>query len=217
MQDLGATQVVLTPHFYPGKETIENFDKKRKEACKLLVDEISKKGKEFPKLHLGCEVYLEPIIFNNEDLTPLTLDLGGRFILIELLYNDALTSATEAMLRRLIYSYNLIPVLAHIDRYPFLMKEKNLVELLDMGCIAQINLSSLTRFFHRKKLLNYLKKGYIGAVGSDVHNKSYIPNVKSGLSYLREADLEYVTDISKGILKKVKKDSDNINNEILAD
>ena len=217
MQDLGANQVVLSPHFYPGKETIDKFTQKRSESCNLLADTLQKSGKEFPKLHLGCEVYLEPIIFNNDDLTPLTLDLGGRFILTELLYDNDLTSVTLSMIRQLIYSYNLIPILAHIDRYPFLMKEKNLVELLDMGCIAQINISSLTKFFHRKKLLNYLKKGYIGVIGSDIHNKSYIPNIKTGLSYLRDDDLEYVTDISKGILKKVKKESDNFSNEILAD
>lgn len=217
MQSLGATQVVLTPHFYPGKENINDFVNRRNNSCKVLADALQKTEKNFPKLHLGCEVYLEPIIFNNDDLTPLTLDLGGRFMLTELLYDDTLTSSTESMIRQLIYSYNIVPILAHIDRYPFLMKEKNLVELLDMGCIAQINLSSLNKFIPRKKLLNYLKKGYIGAIGSDIHNKSHIPYIKTGFSHLRDDDLEYVTDISKGILKKVKKDSDNIGNEIVVD
>jgi tyrosine-protein phosphatase YwqE len=86
-----------------------------------------------------------------------------------------------------------------------------------MGCIAQINVSALTKFFTRKKLIKYLEKGYIGVIGSDIHNKSYIPDIKSGLSYMNNDDLEYITEISKGILKTVKKDSDFVEKDIIVD
>ncbi len=217
MHSLGAAHIVLTPHFYPSQKSITSFVESRNAACKLLAEELQKKQIDVPKLHLGCEVYLEPIIFNYDDLTPLTIDLGGKFILTELLYDEELTNSTMSMLNKLVYSHNLIPILAHIDRYPFLMKEKTLVSLLDMGCIAQINVSALTKFFTRKKLIKYLEKGYIGVIGSDIHNKSYIPDIKSGLSYMNNDDLEYVTEISKGILKTVKKDSDSVTKDIIVD
>ncbi|MBE6648708.1 MAG: hypothetical protein E7614_04215 [Ruminococcaceae bacterium] len=217
LKDLGMTQVVLSPHYYPAQEKIQDFISRRDASCKILAEKLEKSNESFPKLHLASEVYLEPIIFNNEDLTPLTVDMSGKFMLTELLYEKEFTNSTEAMIRQLVYSYNLVPILAHIDRYPFLMKEKNLYHLLEMGCVAQINLSSLTNFFQRKKLFKYLEKGYIGVIGSDIHNKSYFENVKAGLSYLREDDIEYITDVSKGILKKVKKDSDDNYPEIVVD
>ena len=217
LKDLGMTHVVLSSHYYPAQEKIQDFILRRDESCKIFANELSKTNESFPKLHLASEVYLEPIIFNNEDLTPLTVDMSGRFMLTELLYEKEFTNSTEAMVRQLVYSYNLVPILAHIDRYPFLMKERNLYHLLEMGCVAQINLSSLTNFFKRKKLFKYLEKGYIGVIGSDIHNKSYLENVKSGLSYLRPSDIDYVTDVSKGILKKVKKDSDDSYTEIVAE
>lgn len=217
---LSMSQVVLSPHYYPSQERISEFVSKRNESCKTLAKAIKtnqESGKKFPQLHVAAEVYLEPIIFNNNDLTPLTLDSKGKFMLTELIYEDELTHSTESMVRQLVYSYNIVPILAHIDRYPFLMKEKNLLHLLDMGCVAQINVSSLSGFLQRKKLLKYMEKGYIGVIGTDIHNKTYIPRIKEGFSHLREDDLEYVTNVSRGILKKSKKDSSNESRDIVAD
>ena len=217
LKEMGMTHVVLSPHYYPAQESIKDFIARRDASCKVFAEGLKKSNKDYPKLHLACEVYLEPIVFNNEDLTPLTVDMSGNFMLTELLYEREFTTATEAMIRNLVYSYNIVPVLAHIDRYPFLMKEKNLYHLLEMGCVAQINVSALTNFFKRKKLFKYLEKGYIGVIGSDTHNKTYIENTKAGLAFLREDDIEYITDVSKGILKKVKKDSDDTQSVIVAE
>jgi len=217
---LGMSHVVLSPHYYPSQERISEFISRRNESCKTLAKALKanqENGMKFPQLHVASEVYLEPIIFNNNDLTPLTLDSKGGFMLTELIYEDELTHSTESMVRQLVYSYNIVPILAHIDRYPFLMKEKNLLRLLDMGCVAQMNVSSLLGFFQRKKLLKYIEKGYIGVIGTDIHNKTYIQRIKEGLSYLREDDLEYVTNVSRGILKKSKKDSSNESSDIVAD
>jgi protein-tyrosine phosphatase len=143
--------------------------------------------------------------------------MGGKFMLTELLYEDSLTTSTQTMLRQLIYSRNIVPILAHIDRYPFLMKEKNLYSLLEMGCVAQMNLSSMSDFFKRKKLTKYLEKGYIGVIGSDIHNKTQTERITSGLSYINSEDLDYINEVSHGILKKVKRDSDNAGSVIVVD
>lgn len=176
---LGASAIVLSSHYYPAQERIKDFIHRRNKSCEKLASALE--GKEnVPRLHLASEVYLEPIIFNNDDLTALTVDKGGNFMLTELIYETEFTSAMESMLRQLVYSYNIIPILAHIDRYPFLMKEKNLYRVLEMGCVAQVNISALASFFKRKKLIKYIEKGYIGAFGTDVHNKSYLPKIKEG-------------------------------------
>ncbi len=217
LSELGMKEIVLSPHYYPAQERISDFTMRRKQSCEIFAKVLSERNKPTPRLHVACEVYLEPILFNNEDLSPLTVDLGEKFMLTELLYEEDFTNTTESMLRQLVYSYNVVPILAHIDRYPFLMKEKILYNLLEMGCVAQINVSSLSNFFKRKKLLKYLEKGYIGVIGSDTHNKNYINETRIGLSHLRPKDIEYVTDVSKGILNKVKGDSDDFVMEILVD
>ncbi len=217
LSELGMNQVFLSSHFYPGDESLDSFVQRRNKSCKILASVLESTKIKVPKLHLSSEVYLEPIIFNYSDLSPLTLDMGGKFMLTELLYEDALTYSTETMLRQLIYSHNIVPILAHIDRYPFLMKEKNLYNLLEMGCVAQMNLSSLTDFFRRKKLLKYLEKGYIGVIGSDIHNINQKDRIKTGLSYIKDEDLEYIKEVSRGILNNVKRDSANAQSVITAD
>ena len=215
--ELGVDEIVLSPHYYPDQERIEDFIARRQASCEIFAKALGKREKTVPKLHLASEVYLDPIIFNNKDLSELTVDMGGKFIITELMYETEFSKTTRSMLKKLIYSHNLVPILAHIDRYPFLMKEKNLYSLLELGCIAQVNLSSMINFFQRKKLLKYFQKGYIGVIGSDTHNKNYINGFKNGLSYVCEEHINYVNSVSKGILKKVKKDSDDFDNHIIAD
>ncbi len=211
VSSLNVSQIVLSPHYYPTQESVEEFIEKRNKSCQILADALAKKQqneeKKLPTFHLGCEVYLEPIIFNNEDLTPLTLNTSGNFMLTELFYESEFTHSTETMIRQLFYSYNIVPILAHIDRYPFLLKEKNLYKLLEMGCVAQINVSSLSNFFIRKKLIKYIEKGYIGAFGTDIHSTNNIQKMKKGISYLKPDHIEYITDVSTGILNKSKKES----------
>jgi len=115
---LGMSHVVLSPHYYPSQERISEFISRRNESCKTLAKALKanqENGMKFPQLHVASEVYLEPIIFNNNDLTPLTLDSKGGFMLTELIYEDELTHSTESMVRQLVYSCNIVPILAHID------------------------------------------------------------------------------------------------------
>lgn len=213
---LGAERVLLSPHYYPDKERIETFSARRSKSCEQLALALKKESFSVPKLHVGAEVYLEPILLNNEDLSPLTIDMGGKFMVTELLYEPTVSATTESILRQLIYSYDIVPIIAHIDRYPHLMKEKNLYSLLEMGCVAQINVSSMENYFKRKKLLKYFKKGYIGVIGSDIHRPNQIDVLKKSLSYIPKESLNYMSEISKGILKNTKKDSDD-SNEIVVD
>jgi protein-tyrosine phosphatase len=217
ISNLGMNDAFLSPHFYPGDESLDSFVARRNESCKILASFLESQTNKMPKLHVSSEVYLEPILFNYDDLTPLTLDMGSKFMLTELLYEDSLSTSTQTMLKQLIYYCNIVPILAHVDRYPFLMKEKNLYSLLEMGCVAQMNLSSMSDFFKRKKLTKYLEKGYIGVIGSDIHNKTQTERITSGLSYINSEDLDYINEVSHGILKKVKRDSDNADSVIVVD
>ncbi len=213
LSETGIKQVLLSPHYYPDKESIEEFTARRQVSCEKLASAVKSAKFSVPQLHVAAEVYLDPALMSCFDYTPLTVDSGGKFMLTELLYEPKMSLTSESMLRHLIYSYDIIPILAHIERYPFLLKEKNLYALLELGCVAQINVSSLLHCKIRKVLIKYLKKGYIGAIASDIHNVKQIKSVKQGLSKLSEESLKYITGVSRGIINNAKKDSNGFHDE----
>ena len=68
----------------------------------------------------------------------------------------------------------LVPVLAHVERYtPFLERPGRLAELVRLGCVAQLNGSSLLRSAgrsRRKAALSFLRKGLAQVIASDAHD-----------------------------------------------
>ena len=83
------------------------------------------------------------------------------------------------------YDYGIIPILAHIERYSAFMEDFDLLdEYIDMGCIAQVNVSSFVDSPRhlRKKLFKLLQTGRIHLIGSDCHNlSSRKPDFESGV------------------------------------
>ena len=81
--------------------------------------------------------------------------------------------------------YGIKPVLAHIERYPAFMDDADLLdEYIDMGCLAQVNISSFVDSPRhiRKKLFKFLEAGRIHLIGSDCHNlTSRKPDFESGI------------------------------------
>ena len=160
----GIDTIILTPHFYPHKISLEKFLNNRETAFEKLISVTETKI----KLILASETYLSDYIFNYDNISDLCV--SEKYILTELPYSTDYLESTYNSVLRLINNFNVIPILAHIDRYPFLMKSSdNLHKFLDLGCLVQINISSLCNFFLRKKLLNYIENDYIHVIGTDFH------------------------------------------------
>ena len=99
-------------------------------------------------------------------------------MLTELEYSPYFTDATKYRLLHLIEDYNVIPVLAHIDRYSFLWKDMELLaELKRMGCCFQVNFSALRGFFSRRQAMKLYKNGFLDFIGEDVHH-SVVPSAE---------------------------------------
>lgn len=176
LQQQGVDVVVLTPHYYSHRRPVDEFLSARQDSYDLL----RKAHKSSVQLRLGAEVYFSDYLFNQNDLTPLCIQ-GTRTILIELPYNKTIDRTYVEKLDRLITEYAVIPVLAHVERYPSLMHSLSTLErFLDLGCVLQANLSSFTEF-GKRKLLKLVKDGYIGALGTDTHNTtSRAPDYDNG-------------------------------------
>ncbi len=164
LKKVGFTDIVLSPHFYSHRESADSFLARREKAAKVLASALPSNE---PRLYLGAEVYLSTLIFNSSELKKLTVN--GSCMLTELPYEENISETTRKNLERLIYHRDIIPVLAHIERYPALMSEKTLCYFLDMGCRVQMNTVVFTDKSIRRKLKKYIEKGYVSTIGSDSH------------------------------------------------
>ncbi len=162
----GVTHIALTPHYYPSKKPLSRFLKDR-EASWERLSSLSI-AQEFT-FTLGAEVYFTEILFNYEDLASLCYQ-NTKVMLTELEYADTFTASMERRLRRLIEDYRITPLLAHVDRYDYLMRNPTLLaELKEMGCLFQVNYQSFLKFWKGRSLIRLVEKGMVDMLGEDIH------------------------------------------------
>ena len=193
MHQSGITHLALTPHYYPYRRSIDSFVKRRNDSYQAIMKLPEAEKFVFT---LGAEVYLSETLFNNSDLTPLCYE-GTRYLLTELEYSSYFTDATKYRLLHLIEDFNVIPVLAHIDRYPFLWKDASLLEQLKkMGCCFQVNLSALQGYFSRRRAASLYELGLLDFLGEDAH-RSTLPFAEKKKVLVRTEKMH------KNLLKKI--------------
>ena len=148
-------------------------------------------------LTLGAEVYLHESLLNNEDLVPLCYR-NTRYMLTELEYDSYFTDAARYRLLRLIEDFGVVPVLAHINRYPFLWKNLSLLEeLKKRGCCFQVNVTSLKSFFARKQAIKLYRNGFLDFLGEDVHRSAMTSEEKRKLfSALSKSQKDFLQRVS---------------------
>ena len=169
----GVGQVVLTPHFISNRESPEDFLRRRKTAYEKLYPAAKQLG---VRIKPACELHFSDYVFNCKDFSPLCI--SGRYLLTEMPWSCDFSQLTFDRISRLISDENVIPILAHIERYDRLVHDRDCLErLIDLGCLVQINLDTLadSKFRLRKILLNYLRDGLVHVVGTDCHNMDTRP------------------------------------------
>jgi protein-tyrosine phosphatase len=179
----GITHVVATPHFYARYDTPEKFLERRHEAYRRLMQE-AEKNDHLPQISVGAEVYFFPGISDSEVLPQLTID-GKRYILIEMPHGPW----TERMYRELVdirYKQDLIPIVAHIDRYIRPFKTYGIPErLAELPVLVQANAEFFLNCFTKSMALRMLRKEQIQLLGSDCHNlTTRAPNLDQAVSVI---------------------------------
>ena len=163
----GITDICLTPHYYTHKESLRDFVKRRNNAFIELNSHVS----DDVKLHLGAEVYVTKYLFSNEDDLKSVCYDGTNYMLSEFPYSSTFAGESMIYINKLMNNYGIIPVIAHVERYPHLLKHQNVLEeLIDMGVVIQSNACSFADFPLKLRLTKMLKKGYIHIIGSDAHS-----------------------------------------------
>lgn len=174
LQAQGAKAIILTPHFYTDAISLDDFVTKRDLAFNKLKADL---GDNAPLLIPAAEVYITKYLFNYESLDSITIG-NSRYALIEHSFSCDFQQDTYDRLLNLYYDYKIKPILVHVERYPALMENPELLDdYIDMGCLVQANINSFAEAHRgvRKKLFKYLESGRIHLIGSDCHNLSSRP------------------------------------------
>ena len=173
LKNQNVCSAVLTPHFYSDRESMQKFLDRRSLALKKLIPVANQLNM---RILPACELYFTDYILNYDNLSQLCIN-NDRYMLVEFPFSCDFPDSMKKKLEHLI-SLNVIPVLAHIERYDSLMKNRMLLtKLIAIGCITQINLGSLIHggFSQKRTLFRYIREGYVHIVGTDWHNMTTRP------------------------------------------
>lgn len=204
LKNQGLTNIVLTPHYYCLKESIDSFVTQRNKSFEALAQTLADNDFVFT---LGAEVLLHKNLFINPDLELLKIGKTD-YMLVELNLAGNIDQ-TLYNIEQLIYSYNIIPIISHIENYPYFKRYPNtIIDLIKLGCLIQINtcsINGLNKLFIQK----LIKHNFVHLIGTDCHNNTSRKPVyadfkqfisKKGLNWF----LDYVEDNGKNILENNK-------------
>ena len=170
LKNIGYSNLIFTPHIYPG--LYNNEIKNISEA----YSQVNKKMKNIDlKIEFAAEYMvddlLEKKIQNNSIIT-----IKNQYVLIEMGYLGASKNIYEIIFELKVQGY--FPVLAHPERYFYYSKnKKEIYRLKKAGCKFQMNLFSLTGFYGKNVkgfLEDLLKNNFIDYVGTDIHNSQQL-------------------------------------------
>lgn len=175
LYEQGVRHVVATPHFYANRDEPSEFVKSRNETAKHLAGKIQSileeeggDGREMPSVYLGTEVMFFNAMSMCSELENMCI-LGTRYLLVEMPFEKW----TSAMIRelKLIQSRDeIIPIIAHVERYFQYFGQEMLDEMIGEGFLIQSNAQAFLDIWTRKKVFKMLGEGNIHLLGSDAHN-----------------------------------------------
>lgn len=200
----GIDSIIVTPHYnevYYDTEHLAIIDKVNKLnafAKEQGIDIKLIKGQEInvrtPLLRMFKEGKLSSLGDSNYYLLELAVDRLTRED-IESIYELRLLGA--------------VPVVAHIERYPYIIKKPQLInELIKEGCLFQLNAGSLLGVFGKEVKATteiFIKNNVYDFVGSDAHGtSSRSPKLKKAYETLTIAHKDMATTLKdnvEGLLK----------------
>ena len=180
-QKQGVDRVIFTPHFDPEKSTVEDFWDKRDRAF-VVTREACRRDPELCKLHFkrGAEVYFRPSLVDMECSKLCMTDTP--YLLIEFSFTREQLFVDETIYD--LRTRGIIPIIAHVERYPYIMKDISKLEhLVEQGCLVQTNCETLARDGSQaKKMMELMQDGLVHLVSTDAHHPEKRPvNMRAGL------------------------------------
>jgi tyrosine-protein phosphatase YwqE len=144
----------------------------------------------------GIDVQIEAAAEHmvNEDFEPLLendnlMMMSGNRVLIEMSYMFESPDIEKYIFNLRLKGYT--PILAHPERYVYYHQDyARYSKFIDMGCLMQVNLLSLSGYYGKEIktiALKLIKDNMIDLIGTDCHNTKHLQAitdfVKSGAAY----------------------------------
>jgi len=154
--------IVATPHFIHGM-----YEPKKEDILQKV-----KLVKKYTSIEIlpGAELMIDPN-FQKEDYFTYSINFSNKYVLIEFpmtVFLNVLNTLKN------IRDFGIIPILAHIDRYPWLLNNLEMLkEIIGLGIITHINAVSIIE--SPKFFLNLINDGFVHFVASDAHSVDWRP------------------------------------------
>lgn len=193
--DAGFTDIFSTSHYIENEYEFSKIE--REHIINAIMKKVEEKGINI-KIHVGAEAYISnnlPQLIKDKKVATLG---NSRYVLFELPLN-AKVMYTESIIDELI-RMNLIPVIAHPERYEMVKKEPNIVlEWIARGALMQCNYGGIIGIYGNEAqntLVKLLKADAVHFLGTDCHRSNSI--------YTKMEEIE------KSFIKEIGQDKFNI-------
>lgn len=199
----GITDIAATPHFYINNDNTDSFLEKRNKAYDKLKKEISGRN-DVPNIYLGAEVYFFNGISHYDGLEKFCIN-NSKYMLLEMPFNKW-SSKVLTEVENIIFDRNIIPIIAHIERYiDFQHGTDNISNLFSLEVIIQANASFINHMFTRRKAIKWIDNNVIQLLGSDAHNMdTRAPNLGKAYDYIKkklgDSAIDRINSLGKEIL-----------------
>ena len=192
-QKLGFTRLTATPHVYT--QHYPNHKSDLVDVYAKLKNAIYQHGLKI-EIDLAAEYYLddhfEALVKQKE-----VLPIAKEYLLVETSFVAAPPNLYDYFFLMQTKGYK--PILAHPERYLYL-EMNDYEKLLDFGCQFQVNLLSFSGYYGKgikKRAFTLLEKGWLHAMGSDVHNMTQLATLENLLvddSLSKLAEQQWLND-----------------------
>lgn len=173
LEGFGLKKVITTPHI------MSEYYRNTPEIIGMGLEDLRKAAKAEGislQLEAAAEYYMDEIFLEKVKGEEPMLTFGDNYILVETGFINK-----PQMLLDIIFNLEMAgykPILAHPERYQYLIADKKLQEeLIERKLLFQVNLLSLTGFYS-KQVKDFAEmlvdRGVVSLLGTDCHNARYL-------------------------------------------
>ena len=181
LKSWGFDRVTCTPHV---NALYRNTPESICRAFNQLTEAVQSEGIDL-ELRMSAEYRLVPQTWPDVIKENALMPIEDQFILMELPISDPEKMGNIQPMQEFkrIQAMGLTPILPHPERYRYL-DEKTLVSYADAGVKIQCNYGSLAGIYGetvKKSAFEYIEKGIVSFLGTDLHNETYVKKISEWL------------------------------------
>lgn len=178
LSSYGLRKIITTPHI------MSEYYRNTPEIINMGLEDLRRALREEEieiEIEAAAEYYMDEIFLDKVKNGEEILTFGDNYILVETGFINKPQMLLEIIFQLEMAGYK--PILAHPERYQYLIGDKKLLQdLTDRKILFQVNLLSLTGFYS-KPVKDFgemlVETGLVRFFGTDCHNSRYLDMMES--------------------------------------